>query len=151
MIIDLTAIQIQTICQAQWLADPFNGVIKNVVTDSRQASNETLFVALAGQHHHGHDFIPQVINNGCQVILAEKSLNPDVLEGFCGACLLVEDTLRALGEIAAYCRQQFAGSVVTVTGSCGKTTSKQMLHSVFSNEFSTHCTLAILIILLAYL
>jgi len=97
-----------------------------VCTDSRRAAPGTLFVALRGARHDGHDFAAQTLRAGAAAVLVDRL--PDGVDP--ERALIVPDTLRALGDLAAYTRRRWGGPVAAVTGSNGKTTTKDMLSAI---------------------
>lgn len=104
-----------------------SGTITGVSTDSRTIRPGELFVPLRGPNFDGHDFLIRALRNGAAACLSEE-----VIAGFQIPVIQVQDTLRALGDIARGVRQGFKGPVVAVTGSSGKTTSKEMLGQILS-------------------
>lgn len=109
-----------------------DAVVTDVVTDSRQAGAGTLFVPIIGERVDAHRFIPDVMSAG-----AAASFTSDrqrVTET--GACIYVEDTLTALQKLAAWYRQQFDIPVIGVTGSVGKTTTKEMISTVLGVRYN---------------
>lgn len=111
--------------------------ITNVVTDSREAREGSLFVPIIGERVDAHRFIPEVIKAGAA---ATFTSNRDVvarLEGVeeKGACIYVEDTLSALQALAGWYRGRFDIPVIGVTGSVGKTTTKEMISAVLSTKY----------------
>ena len=96
-----------------------------VHTDTRSLQPGDLFVALRGERFDAHDFLPQAQVAGARAAVAEQGLAAAGLEG-----LEVPHSLRALGELAAGWRQQFALPLLAVTGSNGKTTVTQMIASI---------------------
>jgi len=107
-------------------------VFEAVSTDSRRAAPGTLFVALRGARHDGHDFAAEALRNGAAAVLVERV--PDGVDP--RRALTVRDTLRALGDFAAYTRQRWGGRVAAITGSNGKTTTKEMLAAICAVEGS---------------
>ena len=111
------------------------GVAKNisckeitcVVTDDRAIKKGCAFVALKGERFDGHDFIPSAIEKGAALVITEKEqlLIPQII---------VEDTQRALLDLAYLNRSRFSGMVVGVTGSDGKTTTKEMVSRVLGSK-----------------
>lgn len=97
--------------------------IRGVVTDSRRVKSGNLFVAIRGEKLDGHAYLEEVLKAGASAVLVEKGAKvpkgPAVIE--------VEDTIRALGELAALHRKRFGGRVICVTGSAGKTTTKELI------------------------
>jgi UDP-N-acetylmuramoyl-tripeptide--D-alanyl-D-alanine ligase len=109
--------------QAHGLDVPISGIS----TDSRDLGAGQLFVALRGPNFDGHAFIAAARENGCAAVLCERVV--DRLP-----CVVVDDSLRALGELGTNWRKRFAVDTVGVTGSNGKTTVKEMLASVFAED-----------------
>lgn len=112
------------------ITGPVTGNVDNVSTDSRTAAKGELFVPLRGDRFDGHAFIADVANRGVKVILAEEQWlkSHAVPKGV--TCIAVRNTLRALGDLAAFRRKGFDIPVVGVTGSNGKTTTKEMLAAI---------------------
>lgn len=105
-----------------------------VSTDTRSLRDGDLFVALPGEHFDGHDYLEQVAASGAvaAVVARHAELALPQLE--------VADTRRALGQLASYNRQQFDGPLVAITGSSGKTTVKNMVAAVLSQQGNTLAT-----------
>jgi UDP-N-acetylmuramoyl-tripeptide--D-alanyl-D-alanine ligase len=103
------------------------GVVSGVSTDSRRIRRGELFVALKGGRFDGHEFIAAAAAAGVGVFLADpgwiaaNTVPPAV------TVIVVKDTLRGFGDLAAYHRRRFVIPVIGVTGSNGKTTVKEML------------------------
>jgi len=104
-----------------------SGSITGVSTDSRTIRPGELFVPLRGPNFDGHDFLIRALRNGAAACLSEE-----VIAGFQIPVIQVEDTLRALGDIAKGLRRNFSGPVTAITGSSGKTTTKEMLGHILS-------------------
>ena len=104
--------------------------IENLVTDSRALQGQDAFLALKGPNFDGHLFAQQVVDKGCQVLIVDHAI--DGLSTEIVAQVIVEDTRIALGQIAAYVKQQVAPKTVGITGSSGKTTVKEMLAAILS-------------------
>ncbi len=144
------------------LADVFNALkvespsqgdfpISEFVIDSRQATEGSLFIALPGEHVDGHDYVNNAFSRGSNFALIDHEIETDypildlrngkveqtLLEGVSPRCLLVNNTLTALQTIAAYWRKQFNVRVVGITGSVGKSSSKDLIASVLSRRFIT--------------
>lgn len=99
--------------------------ITGVVTDSREAAEEKLFVPIKGERVNGHDFIEKASENGCVAALCEEERVSDKV------CLIhVASTVEALGKLAAYYIKKVNPIRIAVTGSVGKTTTKDMIHAV---------------------
>lgn len=104
--------------------------IQGAVTDSRQVEKGYLFVPIKGERVDGHDFIPSVFEKGALAVLSEKPLVDCP-----GPYILVESCLQALKDIAAYYRSQLTIPIVGITGSVGKTSTKEMIASVLSTRY----------------
>ena len=112
------------------------GKISSVVTDSRKALNGSLFVAIKGERVDGHDYIGDVFKNGAAAVLCDH-----VPEGVTGPCLVVGDTIKALQDLARWYRTTLDIKIVGITGSVGKTSTKEMVASVLGAAFNVHKTL----------
>jgi UDP-N-acetylmuramoyl-tripeptide--D-alanyl-D-alanine ligase len=125
--------------------------LTDAVIDSRQACPGSLFVALKGEHEDGHDFVADAFERGAIAAIVEKELDigywildirqapfqypiPNIQYP---ACFIVEDSLKALQQVAAHWRGKHTPRVVGVTGSIGKTTTKEMIYGVLSQRFRT--------------
>jgi UDP-N-acetylmuramoyl-tripeptide--D-alanyl-D-alanine ligase len=100
-------------------------------TDSRAPLPEGLFIPLRGDRFDGHDFLLAAVEGGASGILLEKGMKgkgDGVPDGI--AVIRVQDTLRALGDLARHWRRKFTLPVAAVTGSSGKTTTKEMLAAI---------------------
>lgn len=112
-----------------------NREISFVTTDSRQAGEDCLFAAIAGSRVDGHDYIPEVLEKGALCVLAER-----LPEGCAGPAVLVCSVPAALQSLAEFYRRGFDIPVIGVTGSVGKTTTKEMLYAVLSQRYCVHKT-----------
>ncbi len=101
------------------------GVVRGISTDSRTIRPGELFVPLRGPKYDGHDFLLRALQNGAAACLSEE-----VIAGLKVPVIQVEDSLRALGDLAAAHRRNYQGPLVAVTGSSGKTTTKEMLAAI---------------------
>jgi UDP-N-acetylmuramoyl-tripeptide--D-alanyl-D-alanine ligase len=119
------------------LRRPFSGVS----IDSRHISADHLFVAIAGEVHDGHEFTSNVVDQGVRglVISRQKAGKMPIAAWKTKniACIAVEDTTRALGDMAAFNRLRSHASVVAITGSNGKTTTRRMTTMVLDRQYDT--------------
>ena len=99
-----------------------------VATDSGKAKNGSVFVALKGERLDGHGFVGAAVRRGAACVIAHRALPRSAVGG--ATVVRVADTLRALGGLAHFRRQQFAPRVLAITGSNGKTTTKEMLSAI---------------------
>ena len=100
-------------------------MVKNISTDTRTVSAGSLFLALQGERFDAHDFAAQAADKDAVAIVVSRPL-PDVSL----PQILVADTRIALGQIAAWVRNQLDLQIVAITGSCGKTTVKEMCAAI---------------------
>jgi len=111
-------------------------VFSRVSTDSRTAGPGDLFVALRGERFDGHAFVEQALSRGARGILVEQPVAPELLSRHAAVGIRVGDSLRALGDLAAGWRRKFSVPVGVLTGSNGKTTTKEMTASILKRRFS---------------
>ena len=107
--------------------------VTGVEIDSRRVKAGDLFVAIPGEKVDGHKFIPDVLKKGAYA-LSQQSLDVD------GAYILVEDTVTAMKRLARFYRNTLDIKVVGITGSVGKTSTKEMISSVLGTKFRVHKT-----------
>lgn len=110
-----------------------------VVTDSREVEPGSLFVAIRGEHVDGHDYAARALGTGAALVMAERV--PTGPDGSDVPVLLVEDATRALGDLAAAVLARLRATtglrVVAMTGSVGKTTTKDLLAAIFATQGET--------------
>lgn len=107
--------------------------ITGVQTDSRKVVTGDLFIAIVGENNDAHQFLGNAVKAGAAACLISEE-QKNYPSG--AAYILVEDTVKAMGALAAYYRGQFHIPVIAVTGSVGKTTTKEMLASVLGAKFN---------------
>ena len=105
-----------------------------IVTDSRKVRKNALFAAIAGERVDGHNFISQCIEAGALCALCEKTPSDN------SPHILVENTKKALIDIATAYRLTFSIPFIGISGSVGKTTTKEMIASVLSQKYNVHKT-----------
>ena len=105
--------------------------ITRVITDSREAGPGALFIALPGERVDGHDYINRALAAGAAAAVAEHDGDYTPAE----RVLRVKSSLRALLEISALYRGKMPAKVIGITGSVGKTTTKEMVAAVMASAF----------------
>lgn len=105
--------------------------ITGTVIDSRKVQPGNLFVATKGERVDGHSFIPAAVEKGCAAVVCERKPECDV------TYILVQDSFRALRDIAEYYRATLQILIVGITGSVGKTSTKEFVASVLGQRFRT--------------
>jgi len=108
-----------------------DGVITEITTDSRNAGVGFMFAAICGEKADGHDFLDEVFKKGAVLALCEKDVLPQ------GTIIRVENTVAAIGKIARAIMKKICVPVVGITGSVGKTTTRDMTYAVMSGIFNT--------------
>ncbi len=109
--------------------------VSNVVTDSREVSKSSLFVAIKGERTDGHLYIDKAYDSGACCVLCEKDIDTDK------PYIKTVSTAQAVKDIAEYYRLKFENTeFIGVIGSVGKTSTKEMIASVLSQEFTVHKT-----------
>lgn len=106
-------------------------------TDTRTLERGSLFFALRGKNFDGHDFIDKAFDKGATIVVTEKPCSPPA---GCAA-IVVKDTVRALGDLARSYLQTFQIPVIGITGSVGKTTTKEMIAQILSTRYCVHKTM----------
>ena len=109
-----------------------DGIIKRVSTDSRDVDGDCLFAAIKGERFDGHDFVEKAWENGAACVLSSREIT--IPEG--KSAIIVEDTRKALLALAGGYRNMFDIPVCAVTGSVGKTTTKDIIAAVLSQKYS---------------
>ena len=115
-----------------------------VSIDSRRISDDDLFIAIKGEVHDGHRFIGSVVEqgvNGCLIDQRKTNMLSKPEWSATGVvCVTVDDTTKALGDMAAFNRRRTPVSVIAITGSNGKTSTRKMTSDVVSRRFHTLST-----------
>ncbi|GAA5523932.1 UDP-N-acetylmuramoyl-tripeptide--D-alanyl-D-alanine ligase [Microbulbifer aestuariivivens] len=126
MIAPLTLEQLQ----CRFGGELINGSVafERVCTDTRKLDPQALFVALVGDNFDAHDFAAELEGKVLGLVVERQ------IPGISLPQWRVEDSTVALGQIGLLCREQFQGPVIAITGSCGKTTVKEMLSSIFAQR-----------------
>ena len=110
-------------------------MLARAVTDSREAGQGALFVCIQGERVDGHDFALSAVEQGAGAVLASRPL--PVVSALGTPVLVVPDTVRALGRLAARWRDRTAAKVICITGTAGKTTLKEALAAILDMQGKT--------------
>jgi len=128
--------------------------ISEVVIDSREAGEGALFVALPGETVDGHQYVAAAFRQGAMAAITQHPVSPfdqgqtiwvgqsgpdEIAAAFNNlpVCIQCDDSLRGLQQLAAFWRSQFNPRVIGITGSVGKSTTKELLWNVLSTQFAT--------------
>jgi len=124
------------------LKNILDGKIKNVKeqnldffdisTDTRTLEEASLYIPLVGENFDGHNFIEKAFEKGAILTLSEKEVEHP--------CFIVEDTKEAYKKIAAYYKEKINPITIAITGSVGKTTTKEIISKVLKKKYKVHTT-----------
>ncbi|SHE83562.1 UDP-N-acetylmuramoyl-tripeptide--D-alanyl-D-alanine ligase [Vibrio gazogenes] len=124
--IQVSLSQLANILEAELIGEDL--YIHAISTDTRHIDKGALFIALVGERFDAHDFADQAIAQGAQALLVSRALKVNVPQ------IIVRDTCQALGTVAAWVHQQCQTKTVAITGSCGKTTVKEMVAAILAQK-----------------
>lgn len=110
------------------LEEKFNKIIIN----SKEVKKDDIFIAIIGENHDGHIFIDEAIKNGAKLIITQKEINTNI------PYIIVKDTTKCLGDIAKYMVNKYSPKVIAITGSVGKTTTKNILYNILKTKYNVH-------------
>ena len=130
----------------------YNGILSEVTTDSRDVIPGSIFFALQGERVDGHNYVPQALKNGAQVVVLDREIavaipvidlvNHDLSANIkipsSPFGIKVTNTLQAMQKIAAHQRRVINPKVIGITGSVGKSSTKELVAEVLSEHFHTH-------------
>ncbi len=105
-----------------------NKKIKDIKTDSRKINKGDLFIALKGKNYDGNDYVESAIKNGAIACITEKEYNDK--------CIVVSDTNKSLYDIGEFIRKKHNIPLIAITGSNGKTTTKELLYHILSSKYN---------------
>ncbi len=106
-----------------------------VCTDTRDIKTNSIFFALKGANFNGNEYAEQALSNGCSLVVIDEEKYKKNEKYF-----LVDDVLTALQQLANYHRKQLNIPIIGITGSNGKTTTKELIHAVLSKKYNTLAT-----------
>lgn len=141
----LSAEQIASYCAGEILGGSPATMVHNMSWDSREISSECLYIALPGSKVDGHDFCLDAAHRGAAAVLVSRAMDAQTQHALvqAGATIIqVEDTQDALAALAAAWRTHLKGNVIALTGSSGKTTTKNLVRDVLSAAGSVVATKA---------
>ncbi len=141
--LDLTIAEIERACGGRLILNGKNGSdrVDSVVLDSRRVTVDGVFVATVGERVDGHGFISEVFAKGASLVITEKTpervqQDTGVLAGSWGSYILVGDSFQALKDIAEYYRSKLTIPIVGITGSVGKTSTKEFIAGVLAEKYN---------------
>ena len=142
MAVSFTIEEISAVCGGEWIATPSAATVEGVNDDSRAVAKGNLFVALKGELADGHKYVLNAARAGAACLLVERAPEnaelAEIKQLGCG-CLLTGDSCLAYHKLARAYRRRFPNlPIVGVTGSCGKTSTKEMVAAVLEKAFPGH-------------
>ena len=132
---ELRAGQIADVVKGKLIRGSAEEVAKDVCIDSRNAKNGDLFCAMVGEFNDGHKFMKAAYDNGCRMMLISKEEMAETVPEDC-ALVLVGDAMYALQELSAWYIARFNMKKIAVTGSVGKTTTRDMIYAILRRGFN---------------
>jgi hypothetical protein len=132
----LLVTKLSDILNACIVGSPVEEHILAFSTDSRTVKPGDCFFAISGENFDGHNFLGDAFAKGASCAVVSQDIPADKFPG--KAILKVSDTIKALGDLAAWYRKDCKFKVVAITGSVGKTTTRQIIYHVLSQRFKTH-------------
>ena len=130
----LTVEKIGEYCNGKVIGNA-KGIVTNITIDSRKVTEGSMFVAIKGERVDGHNFVQSTLEQGAVCALVEKMPETE------GTYILVESTLQAIKDIAEEYRKTLKAKVVGITGSVGKTSTKEMVASILEQKYKVTKTL----------
>ena len=104
-------------------------IINDIKTDTRKIKQGDIFIALKGNNYDGHDYIDEAINKGCIACVVEEDIDND-------KCIKVNDTYKCLFDIGKYLRNKYNIPLIAITGSNGKTTTKELIVHILKSKYN---------------
>ena len=138
--IPLSAAQISKILSAQKISGNREKVTESVTIDSRTASRGDCFFAIIGERLDGHDFACQALSAGASIVVAERPIHTIGTDSADITVIQVKDTTASLQGLASWLRQQLNPTVVGITGSLGKTTTKELTAALLRIRYNVHAS-----------
>ena len=103
-------------------------IIKEIKTDTRKINKGDIFIAIKGKNYDGHDFIDDALKKGAIACIVENSINDK--------CIKVNSTIESLFLVGNYMRNKYNIPLIAITGSNGKTTTKDLLYHILSSKYN---------------
>lgn len=139
---DLYVRDILRLCDGRLFCGDWNAVITNICTDSRKVQPGDVYVGIKGDVYDGNSFYRQAFASGASICILEHLEVKETSDEFLGKTIvLVDDSVLCLQELARYKRSLYDIPVIAITGSVGKTSTKDLIYSVVSQKYRTHKTI----------
>lgn len=140
MILDLNIQEVLEAVKGEYIVKNNDGIFNKISTDTRKIEKDNLFIALKGANFNGNKYAITAIEKGASVVLVDEVLfNEDELNNK-GTVIKVKDTKTALADLARYYRKKLGIKVVGITGSTGKTSTKDLIAAFLSGKYKVFKT-----------
>lgn len=126
---ELRARQIADAVKGKLIRGSGDEAATDICIDSRNAKSGDLFCAMVGEFNDGHKFMKSAYDNGCRIMLISKEETAETVPEDC-ALILTDDAMYALQELSAWYIARFDMKKLAVTGSVGKTTTRDMIYAI---------------------
>ena len=137
MQIEINAKKVQEICNGELLTKNIENIINNYTIDSRNVEINDCFFAIKGENSDGNKYLKMALENGASVCFVEEYPRKELLEEYENRTIIkVPDTVRAIQQVAKYKRDLYDIPVIAVTGSVGKTSTKDIIASVIGQKYN---------------
>jgi len=135
---EITANDVVELCNGELICGNPDAVLEDFCTDTRKLNAGDVYVGIKGENIDGNQFYPEALQKGAQVcILQGTTVSEKIVHQYINrTIIIVEDTVKALQKLASYKRNMYDIPVVAVTGSSGKTSTKDIIASVLSKEYN---------------
>lgn len=130
----ITVKEIKEMTNGTFINMTLNYKIDNVSIDSRSVNKKSLFIPIIGENHDGHTFLEDAYNNGCRTFLIDKNHTFNKNDA---NIIMVDDTTKGFGMIAKAYKERYNPFIVSVTGSVGKTSTRDIIYSVLKMQYKT--------------
>lgn len=137
MSIEINAKKVQEICNGELLTKNIENIINNYTIDSRNIELNDCFVSIKGKSGNANQYLEMALEKGASLCLVEDLPEKELLDKYADRSIIkVEDTVKAIQEIAKYKRDLYDIPIVAVTGSVGKTSTKDIIASVVGQKYN---------------
>ena len=114
--------------------------LDNFIIDSRKIAKDDVYVAIVGENNDGNQYVESALEKGAKAVIISDTKYLDVDKYKDKTIVIVKDTLKCLQELAKYKRSMYQGKVIAITGSVGKTSTKDMVSALLQSKYKVHKT-----------